>query len=207
LINCRNLAWKFRFRSPAQSKWKHRLSTQSIQQQRSAFFCDGNHDIKPAPVSRDGREIRRRRVIQVPDVMPDILKVPESFTRPNIERDDAVREEIVALSIHANEVGPRCTHGGTDDSPRFVQRHSAPAMSAVAGGTNPRLRAKQGSTRRSSCRSQIRPEAHASRHLARKPVRDEPVHLQVPLVAAAQLGSASAPVRSPHRPPRSPGLP
>jgi hypothetical protein len=55
-------------------------------------------------VAPDGDEIRRGGKVPVPDVVPDALEMPDALAGARIERDDTVREQVVAVTIDAVKI-------------------------------------------------------------------------------------------------------
>ena len=92
-------------------------------------------------VAADGRQLRRRVVVEIPDVVVHGLEVPEPLAGPRVERDQAVAEQIGALAVAAVEVVLRAAGRDVDDAALRVDRLLAPVVGAADG--LPRVRRGQ----------------------------------------------------------------
>jgi hypothetical protein len=66
-----------------------RLSRDPIEDvEKAGLPRHGNHRNR-LPVVTDGGQLRRRGVVVVPEIVMDVLEVPEAFSGPRIERQQA----------------------------------------------------------------------------------------------------------------------
>ena len=82
-------------------------------------------------VVADGHQLRRRHVVVIPQVVMDRLEVPEPLSRARIERDQAVREEVLAEPIATIEVVGRRSGRHVHDPALVVDREGAPVVGAA----------------------------------------------------------------------------
>ena len=66
---------------------------------RSALLGDQHHDLAFYAVDHEIREDRCRRIVPVPDIVVDCLKVPHALTGFRIQADYACRKQVVAMSM------------------------------------------------------------------------------------------------------------
>ena len=113
------------------------------EQRRSRLAIEHEHEpvlrrlhdsIDTAAVLFERDEIRRRRQVAIPEIVADELKMPQALPRRGVERDEAVREQVVADSIAAVEIRRGRTGRHEDDAGRFVERHARPAVRAAVIG-------------------------------------------------------------------------
>ena len=83
------------------------------------------------PITLHRHERRRRRDVAVPDVVMDILEMPQPLPRPRVEREQRVRVQVVAVAIRAIEVRRRGSGGRVDDPAPCVERHARPVVRAA----------------------------------------------------------------------------
>ena len=71
-------------------------------------------------IDDDVGENRRARQVPIPHIMMNGLKVPDPLTRMEIERDEAIGEQIVSVPVTAVVVARRHLDGQIDDAQLFV---------------------------------------------------------------------------------------
>src|SRR6188768_2958929 len=64
----------------------------------------------------------------------DELVVPKTPARRGVERNQAIRVEVVAEPVSAIEVAGRRSRRGKDDAPGLVEGHAGPTVRAAAVG-------------------------------------------------------------------------
>ena len=75
-----------------------RLAGDAIEHVEIAGLAGHGDDIDGPAVPPDGRQLRGRVVVEIPDVVVDRLEMPEPLAGPDVERDEAVAEEVGALA-------------------------------------------------------------------------------------------------------------
>ena len=80
------------------------------------------------------RQLRRGVVVDVPDVVMDHLEVPQALARARVERDDAVGEQVVAMTIAAIEVVFAAGGRHVDDATDRIDGELGPVVRAADGG-------------------------------------------------------------------------
>jgi len=84
-----------------------RLAGDAVEDEEVAGLGEAGDGIDAFTVADDGDEVRRGADVEVPDVVADVLEMPEALARESVEGEDAVAEEIVADAIDADHVGAR----------------------------------------------------------------------------------------------------
>jgi hypothetical protein len=121
---------------------KKRRTAGAIEEVDEALLGGLRDSFDAPPVARHRHETRRRRRIAIPDVVADELEVPDPFARVRVERQQTVRESVVAEPIGAVEVARRRSGRHVDDPGALVERHSRPVVGAATilpGARGPRL--------------------------------------------------------------------
>ena len=75
--------------------------------------------------------IGRRRIVVVPDVVPDGLEVPLALAGRRVQRQHGVGEQVVALAESAVEVLGRRAGGGEHPAALLVDGDAAPGVGAA----------------------------------------------------------------------------
>ena len=125
-----------------------RLAGHAIEDVEEAGLARVSDRVDVAAVLTHRDELRRRHVVEIPQVVMDRLEVPESLARPRVERDDAVGEEIRAVSIGAVEVVGRRTGHEVDDAARARRPTSRPSCSRRRCTCSPPSDSSRSRTRR-----------------------------------------------------------
>ena len=108
-----------------------RLTGHAVEHVEEARLAGVRDRVDAPPVVPDGDELRRRHVVQVPQVVMDRLKVPEPLARSRIEREQAVAEQIRSVAVGTVEVVRRRAGRQVHDAALFVDRHLAPVVRAA----------------------------------------------------------------------------
>ena len=95
-----------------------------------AGLCD---DVDAAAVVTHRRQLRRGVVVHVPDVVMHGLEVPEALAGARVERDQAVRVEVVAVPVAAVEIVLGAARGHVHDAARDVHRGLGPVVRTAHG--------------------------------------------------------------------------
>ena len=98
--------------------------------------------VDAAAVVPDGHQLRRRDVVEIPQIVMDRLEMPQPLARARVEREQAIGEEVRAVPIGAVEVVRRRAGRDVDDAPVLVDRHLTPVVRAadvLVGVFRPRL--------------------------------------------------------------------
>src|SRR5207244_8180881 len=82
-------------------------------------------------VARDRDEIRRRGKVPVPHVVAEALEMPDALAGARVEREDAVREEIVAVTRDAVEIERRGSGRCEDHRVLLIDGHAGPRIRAA----------------------------------------------------------------------------
>ncbi len=85
-------------------------------------------DVAVPSLVTDGRELRRRAGIQIPEVVVHELEMPPALAAARVERDDGRAEEIGAVPIRAVEVIRRRSERDEDDAAANVDRRLTPVV-------------------------------------------------------------------------------
>ena len=86
----------------------HRLSGPPVEDEGEGLLGDLRHRGDHAPVDDQVRDDGSRRRIVVPHAVVDRLEVPDAFAGCGVQRDEALREEVVARTVAAVVVvGPQ----------------------------------------------------------------------------------------------------
>ena len=88
-------------------------------------------DVHVLAVVTHGHELRRRDVVEVPQVVVNRLEVPEALAGPDVEREDAVGEQVLAVPVGAPEVRGRRSGRDVDDAASLVDGHLTPVVRAA----------------------------------------------------------------------------
>jgi len=88
-------------------------------------------DVDRLTVVPDGEQLRRGRVVPVPDVVMHHLEVPDPFSGSGIQREQAVAEQVGARAIAAVEVVLRTRGRHVDDAAGAIDRHLRPVVRAA----------------------------------------------------------------------------
>ena len=128
LILRRPFARQFRDRRAPQAHRKHRLAAHAIQHEQVPRLPHARDHIDAFSLARDRHEIRWRAHIEVPNVVPHILKMPEAFPRQHIEREHTVAEQIIPQPPDADHVGPRRAQRHERHAASIIDREPAPAI-------------------------------------------------------------------------------
>src|SRR5215469_13565234 len=103
-----------------------RLASHAVENEQEALLrslCD-RIDCRTVPVDR--HQLRSRCGVVVPEVMMHKLKVPQIFACSHVQRDEAIRKEILPLAICAIKVVGRSARGGVQDASFLIHRELAP---------------------------------------------------------------------------------
>ena len=120
---------------PHKTEVVQRFARDSVEQERVTQLGHLRHGIHAAAVAFDRYEVRWRGNVPVPNVVPQLLKMPEPPSGRGVEGQDAVGEQVVPLMIDADEVRFWGAKSNVCDAPRFVHRHSTPAVCAAFQST------------------------------------------------------------------------
>ena len=82
-------------------------------------------------VPLDGRQLRRRVAVEVPEVVVGHLEVPQPLARSRVERDDRAAEQVGAGPVRAVVVVGGRPDGKVRDAPLGVDRDLAPRVDAA----------------------------------------------------------------------------
>ena len=119
-----------------------RLAALAIEHEQEAVLRRLRDDFARAAAVADRQQLRRLRQVVVPKIVVHELLMPEPAAGARVERDERVREEIVALAIAAEEVVARGAERDEDDAVLFVDGHLAPVVDAAGrrlGALRPRV--------------------------------------------------------------------
>ena len=125
--------------SPAISDLRHRplldrpdrLARHAVEHVEPAGLARHDDDVAVAPVLADGRQLRRRAGIQVPEIVVHELEVPQPLAGARVERDDRRAEQVGADPVGAVEVVGGRAERDVGDAARGVDRHLAPVVGAA----------------------------------------------------------------------------
>ncbi len=121
-----------------------RFAGDAVEHEQESLLRRLRDDVPAAPVVSNRQELGSDRQIVVPDIVVDDLIVPEALAGPRIERDQAVREQILTGPVAAVEVEPSGPERHVRDAARLVDRQLAPVVDAAMAGARvfrPRVRA------------------------------------------------------------------
>ena len=110
--------------SPGTSEARHvllgdveeRLAGFAVKQEDVARLRHLRHGVDRFAFSSDRHEVRIDRQIVVPQVVPQRLEVPDALAGPGVERDRAVRKQIIAVAVAAVEVEGGRPQAGEDQA-------------------------------------------------------------------------------------------
>src|SRR6185503_20537163 len=127
----RHLARHIGLRHRAFLDREHRLSCLALEDvDESELACLGD-DVDVAAVLFQCEQLRRLRQVVVPQIVMHELVMPETLAGPRIERNETVREEIVANAIAAEEIESRGAERNERDAILLVDRELAPVVNAA----------------------------------------------------------------------------
>ena len=101
---------------------EQRRAGRAIEQKHEAVLGGLRDGVDAAAVARHRHQARRRREVAIPDVVMDRLEVPDALAGRGVEREQRVREQVVAETIGAVEVGGRRSGRHVDDAARRRRR-------------------------------------------------------------------------------------
>ena len=108
-----------------------RLAGDAIEDVQKPRLAGHRHDIDVAPVVPDRRELWRRRVVVVPEIVMHVLEMPQPLARSRVEREQAVGKEIRANPIGAVEIVRARSGGKVRNAARGIDRDLAPRVRAA----------------------------------------------------------------------------
>ena len=86
------------------------------------------HDLDRFAVVPHGQQLRRGRVVVIPEIVVNDLEVPQPFARTRVEREQAIAKQVVPLAIAAVEIVCRRAGRYEDDAILLVERQIAPRV-------------------------------------------------------------------------------
>src|SRR6185369_9210311 len=122
----RHLAGHIALRHRALLDREHRLSGLPFEDVDESEFARLRDDVDVAAVLLQREQLRRLRQVVVPQIVMHELVMPEALAGPRIERNETVREEIVANPIAAIEVEARRAERNERDAVLLVDCELAP---------------------------------------------------------------------------------
>ena len=108
-------------------------SIRTIKQVHKALFCGLCHRVNWFPAALHGEKNRGRGEIPIPNIVPDCLIMPDSFTRLGIQCDQAIRKQIIANPVRTVKVKHGGTGGNVYDSTFDINRHAGPVVGCTGG--------------------------------------------------------------------------
>ena len=108
-----------------------RLAGHAVEHIQETGLARVRHGVDAAAVVAHGDELRRRHVVEIPEIVMHGLEMPEPFAGARVERQQAVGEEIRAVPIRAVEIVGRRSGRDVDDAALLVDRHRAPVVRAA----------------------------------------------------------------------------
>ena len=108
-------------------QWRARLA---IEHEDVAVLGGLRHRVDLPAVATDRDQRGGRREVAIPDVVMHRLEVPDATSRRGIERQQAVREQVVADAVGPVEVRRGRSGGHEHDPTRLVECHAGPVVGA-----------------------------------------------------------------------------
>ena len=126
-----DFAWHVRGRRGHLFERKHRLAGVAIQHEHEALLGRLHQRIDGLSLDAQGHERRSRGQIAIQHVVFHELEMPAQFSGGGVERQQAVRIQIVAEAIRSVEIRRRRT-GRDEHQPALrIERHAGPAIGAA----------------------------------------------------------------------------
>ena len=117
-----------------------RLAGHAIEDVDPALLRRRGDDLARLAVDRDVEKVRRHRRVVVPDVVVHELEVPLPHAGLHVDRDDAVREQVVARTMAAVFVAEAFADGDVDETEFRIGAVRRPRI-VLADADRPDLRA------------------------------------------------------------------
>ena len=131
-----HLTLDVRRRVPPVLDRKEQLAGFALEHEHVARLGDLRDRVDPATVAAQAHQIRGRRQVSIPNVVPDELKMPHAFAGLRFEREERVGEQVVPHAIGTVVVVGRRARGHEHEAALHVERHPGPVVRGA--GIRPR---------------------------------------------------------------------
>src|SRR5687768_7192875 len=108
-----------------------RLSGLPLEHIKKSGFAGLRDDVDGLAVVLHRQQLRRGRIVVVPQIMMDDLEMPQPLARSCVEGEQAVAEQVVASPIAAVKIVCRRAGWHKHDAIFFVERQVAPRVRAA----------------------------------------------------------------------------
>src|SRR5690242_19040547 len=118
-----NFAGHVRFGDGPLFNRPERFARRSFEYVKKTCLTSLSYYVHRLAVMLNGYQLRRRIQIVIPEVVMDILKMPDAFDGPCVQREQTIAEKVIAQAVPTVEVISRRSRGNENDAAFHIDRH------------------------------------------------------------------------------------